>query len=169
MDAVGSLAGWTPQGTWASYGATPVTSLPSVAFGQTVYGVTGQDNGGNELSQVTMNPVPGGATLSFRSWNVDRGGNNVEGWDNKIIEYYEGGWQTLVDCDLGPNDHLPFCDFVAGPRAADDWDQIVLAVPGWSGPSQLRFRYETNAVQTGSEQGWYIDDIRIGDDCGPPT
>jgi len=162
---------WSPGGTWGLAGATPVTTNPSVSFDSTVYGVTGQDMGFNETSQVIATPIPYRDTLCFRSWHVDRGG--LAGQDNKTIGLRIGGRvldPLLVDCAGGINDTLPLCAFEMGPRDRSDWDHIVLDTSPLAGANaELFLGYDAGGVQIGFEQGWYIDDIRTGDDCGPPT
>lgn len=165
----GDVASWSPGGSWGLAGATPVTTNPSVSFDSTVYGVTGQAMGFNETSNVIATPLPYRNRLCFRSWHVDRGG--LGGQDNKTIAVELGGMEfPLVDCAGGINDTLPLCAFEIGPRAADDWDHIILDTSPYApANAALILGYDTGVVQSGFEQGWYIDDIRTGDDCGPPT
>lgn len=172
---VGSLAGWSLQPDWESRNGTPPSTNPPVSFNPNyVLGTDGNRQSPypgleNESSQVTTGLISFGDSLSFRSWHVDEGGDNPNGWDNKIIEIYTGAWETLVNCDDGINTQS-FCQQVLGPRSAEDWDLIVLDTTMYSGvDATLRITYETNKLGADFEQGWYIDDIRIGDDCGPPT
>ncbi|MCH9680933.1 MAG: hypothetical protein K0V04_05840 [Deltaproteobacteria bacterium] len=137
------------------------------------YGNTGQDNTGGEPENSTVT-TPGillGDTLAFYSWNVDRGGDNFGGRDNKIIEIFDGAWTPIVNCgtDLNGSAALPMCQWVMGPRTGDNWDYIVLDTSLWSGQFvQIRITYDTVDPQIGFEQGWYINDLRVGE-CGPSS
>lgn len=171
---VGSLATWTWGSDWGVYNVTPSSThapvlLSSAAFGTDGNRQTPYPGLENETSQVVTGVIAFDDTLSFRSWHVDEGGDNPMGWDNKRIEIFTGTYETLVDCELGINPQ-GFCDQVAGPRAADDWDLIVLDTSAYNGyNTSLRITYDTNKLGENFEQGWYIDEIRVGANCGPPT
>ncbi len=171
---VGSLATWILQPDWEVRDDTPPSTNAPVNFASYALGTDGNRQAPypgleNETSQVTTGTITFGDTLSFYSWHVDEGGDNPSGWDNKIIEINNGVYETLVNCESGVNPQS-FCQQVQGPRAADDWDLIVLDTSMYSGyNTTLRITYQTNKLGNDFEQGWYIDDIRVGVNCGPPT
>ncbi len=120
-----------------------------------------------ENASVLTGPTVIPATLTFKSWHQDRGGNDTFMLrDKKTISVsVDGGmiFQTLVDCD--GNMTIPFCQ-PSPPfqnRSLTAWDDISINVPanlvGQEGI--FRFTYDTVDSGQGWERGWYIDDINI--------
>ncbi len=166
---------WTPNGDWGSYFGAPASPVhAAVPFSSIVYGTDGNRVGGVpedqevENSNVMTTAVVLGDELRFNSWHVDQGGQL--GLDDKVIEIYVGGrFHTLVACNLGVNPQA-FCSEVFGPRAGDDWDIVVLDTSTWSGMNaQFRFHYLSDTADGEFEQGWYVDELRVGSECGSPT
>lgn len=169
-------AGWLPTGDWGTYtGAPESPTNAAVPFGTVVYGTDGNRTGMNpmdmhtENSQVLTGDITLGDRLRFRSWHVDEGGEGGQP-DNKVISLFDGLTNfELVDCFNGVVPQ-PFCQPEMGPRAADDWDDIVLDTSSYSGQTmQIRFEFSSLTPSGNFEQGWYIDELRVGDQCGSPT
>lgn len=168
--------GWLPTGDWGTYTGAPASpTLAAVPFGTVAYGTDGNRTGMNpmdmhtENSQVLTSSITLGDRLRFRSWHVDEGGAGGSP-DNKVISLFDGIMNyELVDCFNNVNLQA-FCQPNMGPRAADDWDDIVLNTAAYSGQTmQIRIEYSTLTPSGAFEQGWYIDELRVGDQCGPPT
>ncbi len=107
------------------------------------------------------------ATLTFRSWHQDRGGNDMfVPQDTKVIRVSTDGgmtYQPVFNCS--GNNTVAFCQpWPANTnRAVDDWDDISLTVPaGLVGQTGIfEFRYDTVNSGQGWERGWRIDDMNI--------
>ncbi len=168
-----SVTGWVLTGDWKTYSAAPpdTSGAPPISFstglalgtdGNLVAPYGGMAHA--ETSSATSPLFILGSEVTFMSWHVDEGGN-TDGrmkYDNKTIELsVDGGdvWEVLVDCGLG--DPFPFCTAVT-ERLGDDWDAITLDTSAHVGQSaQLRFGYDTVDASSGSERGWYIDELSV--------
>lgn len=163
--------GWMATGDWREWtGAPQSTNLPVPFPDFPAYGTDGNrdtmEPTENENSQALSHLFMVGDELRFRSWHVDEGGTGF--YDNKVVQIYVGGMDhTLVNCFDGVNPQS-FCSEVMGPRSQNDWDDIVLDTSMWSGMMvRLRLQYLSGSNTFDFEQGWYIDDIRTGQECGP--
>ncbi|MEX1361859.1 MAG: DUF4215 domain-containing protein [Nannocystaceae bacterium] len=166
------IDGWELEGDWSIYDEAPPSSLvlgwPAVPFatqGQ-VFGTDGNRSAPYpgeevEISSATTTSFLVPETLRFRSWHVDEGGS--ESYDTKRIRVsIDAGssWHTLVDCEVGPNANLPFCQEEDSARDEADWDDIEIDAAAFAGvPGQLRFEYDSYDSYTGFEQGWFIDEL----------
>ncbi len=178
FEQAADITEWFLQDDWGLYTEAPMSNTDvAVSFALVAGQVFGTDGNRNEPypgmeseDSIAVAPIMIGQSLRFISWHVDEGGNAV-GTDNKTIELFDpvvGDFQTIVDCNTGPNSQLPFCTSRMGPRADDDWDLVIIDTSTFTQGlmGNLRFSYDTvNAFNTW-EQGWYIDDLRSGD-CGP--
>jgi hypothetical protein len=169
-----SIADWELVEDWRLYTVTPPSTFCVVLFASVVLGTDGNraepypnaetEDGSYALSS----PILFGQTLAFRSWHVDEGGS--EGLDSKVIEIDPGTgtFETLVDCATGVGSQV-FCQADMGPRASDEWDEIILDTSAYDGMTgMIRFSYFSGDSGEGFEQGWFIDDLRVGG-CGAPT
>ncbi len=165
-------------GGWGRYDAAPASQThAAVQFPSQVLGTDGNRSApypgsDNESSFATIGPITLGQSLSLSSWHVDEGGSY---YDRKRIHFQADTGETwaLVDCNTGLNPQA-FCTANDSSRPGDDWDAIVLDTAILSGQTgNLRFEYETVDGCCSFEQGWYVDDIAIGE-CsmeltgGPP-
>ncbi len=170
----GVTAGWQLDGDWGLYTEAPPSfthdAVPFIGRGN-VFGTDGNRTPpypGNETenSQATIGPVTFGETLSFLSWHVDEGSNP---WDRETIEVSTDGGVTftpIVDCYNGINNDLPFCQYHNSDRAGDDWDEVIIDTAILAGQTGLlRFTYSTLDSCCSFEQGWFIDDLTVGE-CG---
>ncbi len=168
-----AFTGWTLTGDWGRYIAAPAdtSGSPAISFSMgAALGTDGNlvspygDTSHQETSSATSPVFEFGATFTFQSWHVDEGGFFDGGlaYDGKTIEAsVDGGdtWTTLVDCS--ETDAFPFCLEVT-ERTGDAWDLIELDTSAFEGQSgQLRFGYDTIDSNTGSERGWYIDELTL--------
>jgi hypothetical protein len=127
-----------------------------------------------EVSSSTMQTAPTvlPASITFKSWHQDRGGNDTfVPRDTKLIRVSVNGggtFTTILNCD--GNDTVPFC--IPSPpnqnRPLDQWDDVSLPVPanlqGQTGIVQ--FVYDTVDSGEGWERGWYVDDLNLNTcDC----
>jgi hypothetical protein len=126
-------------------------------------GITSETETGTATTSLTVIP----ATLTFNSWNQDRGGNDSFSLRDKkqILVSLDDGmtWQVLFDCS---GKSLAFCQPWPTPatnRALDAWDAISIPVDAaYAGQvGRLRFVYDTVDSGGGWERGWYIDDLNV--------
>lgn len=170
----GAVDDWTLSGDWGLYTEAPITQGDNVPkkFRKRVLGTDGNAAKPYPQSEIEMSAaespiveIP--ATLSFRSWNQDEGSNPFD--TKRILISTDGGgtFLPIVDCDAPPPlGGYAFCNFV-NDRAADDWDEIQIPIPGTSVGQMgvVRFEYNTVDGAGGFERGWYIDAINIDQEC----
>jgi hypothetical protein len=158
--------GWTYNGGWNFYTASPASDYPSVAFASQVFGTDGNRSlpypgGENENSFFQTGPLLLPANITFDSWHLDEGSNP---FDAKVIELsLDGGanWTALVDCNQGINPQV-FCNFFYQSRAPEVWDSISVPTGAAGQVGILRFRYDTADGCCSGEQGWFIDNANFG-------
>jgi hypothetical protein len=161
-------------GGWALYTEAPQTiGEPPLKFQGQSLGTDGTRVApypGEEIERSFARARPSvlPSALQFSSWHVDEGGEN--GFDVKKVRLsVDGGktWQTLVDCEQASGSGVAFCLEFAGPRAADDWDEISIDVPedrvGQLGIVELS--YDTVDDFGPNERGWFVDDVNFGTRC----
>lgn len=160
------LNGWELSGDWSIYSEAPTSSWTKVPFEDQgkALGTDGNrtepyPGAEDEVSSATTPTFMIPTTLQFRSWHADEGGPQ----DNKrILVSTDSGatWNALVDCELGPNTSMPFCQPQDVPRDAESWDRIEIDSAAYADvPGQLRFEYEALDACCDFEQGWFIDDL----------
>ncbi len=182
------LPGWELTGGWGLYTRFPRDrqSPTEVPIGKRVLGTDGNRShpypggadpgvGGSIESSAATSPLtvlP--AVLTFRSWHEDEGGA-VNGRDNKaiVLRDSEGVETILVDCDAGIQSDQPFCLLppgggLAAQRAADNWDEISIPVPGAlvGTSARVELRYASLDAAGGRERGWFIDALSAAGRCG---
>jgi len=165
-------------GGWHRYTSAPQSQQrAAVAFSSQVLGTDGNraepyPGTDNETSFATLGSITLDQTLTLRSWHVDEGGSS---YDRKRIYFQTDSGQTwaLVDCSTSINPQA-FCTPNNTSRPGNLWDEIVLDTAILAGQTgTLRFEYQTVDSCCSFEQGWFIDDVAIGE-CsteltgGPP-
>lgn len=181
-----SVVGWELTGDWKLYTEAPSAYfndakpkfglgggmlLPGIPFGGQVLGTDGNRSapypGGHaEISYARTKPFVLPASLDFRSWHLDEGG---ETYDNKTVRVSVDGGKTfteLHDCQSKASAGSPMCAFLT-QRAGDDWDDISLTVPaelvGQVGI--VEFGYDTDDGCCDFERGWFIDMTSFATEC----
>jgi|GEM_PF-5887143 len=104
--------------------------------------------------------IPSGSRMSF--WHR----MNVEnGWDGGILEIGGGSFFNAVPPEGGYPDQLEFSWGNPLPQGTPcwsrdfDWTYVQVDLTAFSGVNQIRFRF--GADWNTSEEGWYIDDLRL--------
>ncbi|MEM7153124.1 MAG: DUF4215 domain-containing protein [Myxococcota bacterium] len=163
---------WQLEGGWELHDAAPASQVLAAVPFETqgrVFGTDGNRSlpypgGESESSSATTSDFVFPTSLRFRSWHVDEGTVTAVGVaDHKrILVSVDVGatWEPLVDCQLGPNEQLPFCLEWLASREADDWDDVEIDTSAYAGMmGRLRFEYDTVDSCCTVEQGWFLDDF----------
>lgn len=138
-DVENGIGDWTPEGNW---GITTDTYYSSHHCWTDSPGENyGNDVNASLTSQTIVLPDDGSPELSFwQRYSLE------SGFDSCYVEISTDGgsnWTTLASYT----------------GTALDWHNAVIALSGYSGNAQIRFRLESDYIIV--YDGWYIDDISI--------
>ena len=126
---------------------------------------------GNMLQRTlerTITGVPGGATLSFQTWF------DIEpDWDYGNVEASSDGvtWTKLTQLSAlqmgveNLNGSTAWDTPGGFTGTSGGWKPAEFSLGSFNGTVHLRFRYATDEAANG--QGWYIDDLKLGDFVDP--
>jgi hypothetical protein len=108
-------------------------------------------------------PSGGDLDLKFKHWYYTE--TNVDGGNIQISTNDGLSWDVLY-----PQDNYPYPSVVEGQPGysgySNGWRSVIVRLDSYAGSSvMIAFRFTSDATKT--EEGWYIDDIRI-DDYGVP-
>ena len=147
--------GWSVSGLWRIVGGGSACSNSYSSSHAWYYGSeavsctynTGGTTAGDLISPALT--IPSGGTLTFQSWEDTEG--TTTSWDKRLV-YISTNATTNVWIQL----------FQSTDNSAA-WHQVSVGLSAYAGKAaQFRFRFDSVNSTANNNQGWYLDDIRVG-------